>query len=122
MAQIIPTSTELSDYRQVTSLDGRDYVLRFLYNTREDRWYLTISDQDEDPIVSGIKVVAEIDLLKRVTDERRPPGILVARDLSAPDPSATVPKILSEDPGLTDLGGRVTLLYFTEAEAEELGL
>lgn len=121
MSQVVPTSIELSDYRQVTSLDGRDYVLRFIHNAREDRWYVQISDQDGDPIVST-KVVAEIDLLQRVTDPRRPPGKLVARDLSATDPSDTQPKILSEDPGLRDLGGRVTLLYFTAAEVETDGL
>lgn len=119
MAQLIPTSTELADYRQVTNLDGRDYVLRFLYNTREDRWYLYLYDQDESPIVGGIKIVAEIDLLQRVTDPRRPPGILIARDLTASDDA---PKIESEDPGLNDLGqdGRVKLLYFTESEAAAL--
>ncbi len=122
MALIIPTSTELSDYRQVTNLEGRDYVLAFVHNTREDRWYMNLADQDESPIVDGIKVVAEIDLLQRVTDPRRPPGKIVARDLTAPDPTDDQPKILSEDPGLRDLGGRITLLYFTEAEVEELGL
>jgi hypothetical protein len=117
MAQVIPTSTDLPDYQQITNLDGRDYALRFVYNTREDRWYLQIADQDNDPIVGAIKVVVEIDLLGRVTDSRRPPGMLIARDYSAPDDQ---PKLLNEDPGYADLGARVSLLYFDQSEVAEL--
>ena len=113
MPQIIPTSITLSEYTQATSLDGRSYVFRFLHNPRLDRWSFDLLDQDEDPIATGRRVVCEYDLLQGVADERKPQGVIMARDLTAPDFS---PKILSQDPGLRDLGDRVKLTYFTEAE------
>lgn len=118
MSQVIPTSTDLTDYSQVTTLDGRDYILRFLHNQRENRWYLNLSDQDGISIVDGIKIVVGISLLRKVTDVRRPPGLLFARDLTARDvvDFDAGDQTLEEDPKLTDLGARVTLFYFTAAE------
>lgn len=117
--QIIPTSIDLVNYVQTTALDGRDYIFRFLYNQREDRWYLNLSDENGDPIVDGIKVVVATSLLKRVTDSRRPPGILMARDLTAVEPDlAGGEQIAEEDPGQNDLGGRVLLFY---TPLEDLG-
>lgn len=122
MPQVIPTSTELSDYTQVTTLDGRSYILRFLFNQREDRWYLNLSDADGVSIVDGIKIVVGFFLLRRVTDARRPPGRLIAKDLTARDADdiAAGDKILELDPGLTDLGARVKLLYLEESELAAL--
>jgi hypothetical protein len=115
MAQIIPTSTELAFYRQTTSLDGQDYILRLRFNSRLGLWTFNLSDINDDPIIEGFTVVTETNLLAGVADARVPPGFLVARDFSAPDDAA---KIKSVDPGLTDLGSRVVLLYFTTAEVE----
>lgn len=119
MAIVIPTSTTLPEYRQRTSLDGRSYVFRFLHNPRLDRWSFDLADQDESPIVSGRRIVTETDLLSGVADARKPPGILVARDYSANDDAE---KIASIDPGLTDLGSRVFLVYITAAEVGAAGL
>ena len=121
MSEIIPTSTTLSDYRQTTSLDGRDYILRLLYNQREGTWFLSLYDEEEDPIAESLKVVVSFSLLRLLTDPRKPPGILMAFDTTAPTPAAGE-KLLALDPGLGDLGERVILSYFTEAEAAELGL
>jgi hypothetical protein len=116
---VIPTSTTLPDYRQTTSLEGRDYVLRFRWNTREARWYLDVADQDETPIVSGLKLVAEAPLLRLVRrDDRRPPGELWVRDREARTSAAG--KLVARDPGLDELGGRCALLYFAAAELEAL--
>ena len=121
MSETIPTSTELTDYVQTTSLDGRAYIIRLLHNQREDKWYMRLADQDDVPIVEGIKVVAESDLLQRIVDTRRPPGIIIAKDTTAPDVDISIgEQILATDPGLTELGGRVLLIYLTEAEVAEL--
>lgn len=119
MSQILDTSTDLSDYRQVTTLDGVDFVLRFLFNEREGKWYLSLADADDVSIVHGVKIVPLISLLRKVTDARRPAGLLMARDLTGPDVDfAAGQKVLDLDPGLTDLGagGRVRLFYFTADE------
>lgn len=117
MSETIDTSTELNDYRQVTTLDGRDYVLRFNFNQREGKWYLSIGDERDVNIVHGIKVVPLVSLLRKVKDARKPPGLLMARDLTASDAAFELgEKIIDLDPGLNDLGGRVALFYFLEDE------
>lgn len=121
MSQLIPTSTVLTDYRQTTTLDGRDYILRFLFNQREGLWFFSMFDEEEDPIVEGLKVVVEHSLLRLITDPRKPPGLLVASDDTAREPEEGQ-KILALDPGLGELGERVVLLYFTEAELAAEGV
>lgn len=117
MSVTIPTSTELVNYIQTTSLDGRDYILRFLFNRRDQRWRVSFLDQDESPIRFGVKVVADSPLLRRETDDRRPKGILLAKDLTAVDVvRATGGKLAAIDPSVDELGDRVKLIYFTEAE------
>lgn len=119
MSEIIDTSIELNDYRQVTTLDGRDYILRFLFNEREGKWYLSVSDESDVPIVNGVKIVPLISLLRKVKDSRKPPGLLMARDLTAADAAFDAgEKVVDLDPGLNDLGegGRVRLFYFTADE------
>lgn len=111
MARKIPVTSDQPLYQQNTTLDGRDYILTFAYNARDFSWYLDIADQDAVPISSGIRIVVDWDLLKRCVDARRPPGILVANDLSG----------AGIDPGKDDFGTRVELIYFEAAEvAEEL--
>lgn len=107
--QRIPTSTdpELPHYVQRTALDGVEYELRFDWNQREQRWYLRIADADGDVIAGDIKIVSGWPLLRRRRDDRLPPGALMAVDQTGN----------GEDPGLTELGERVLLLYF---DAEEL--
>lgn len=104
--RIINTSTELSGYTQRTILDGREYLLRFLWNMREAKWYLSIADQTGSPIVDGIKVVADFPLTRRIVDERCFPGSLIAMDTSEK----------GLDPGLTELGDRVVLVYDSVTE------
>lgn len=123
MSLRIPTSTTFAFYSQTTTLDGQDYVFRFLWNQREGTWFFSLFDADEDPIVEGLKVVVNLPLLRLVTDERKPPGVLLAVDTTAPEVDRSAgEKVLALDPGLEELGERVLLLYFSEAEIESLGL
>ncbi len=117
MSEIVDTSIELPNYRQVTTLDGQDYVLRFLFNQREGKWYLSVSDQSDLPIVYGVKIVPLISLLRKVRDPRKPPGLLMARDLTAAEADFSAgEKIADLDPGLNELGARVKLFYFVADE------
>lgn len=118
----IPTPTDFTNYRQTTSLDGQDFVFRILYNEREDTWSFSLLDNEGDPIVQGIKVVVGIPLLRLVTDSRKPPGTLIAIDTTVPAADVATEKTLAEDPGLSDLGESVVLLYFTAEEVAALGL
>jgi hypothetical protein len=121
MSLRVPTSTELTDYRQTTTLDGRDYVFRFLWNQREGTWFFSLFDEEDDPIVQSVKVTVQLPLLRLVTDPRKPPGILLALDTQAVETDfSTLVKTTARDPGIAELGERVLLLYFTADEVAGL--
>lgn len=112
MPIIIPT-LEDPYYQQRTRIEGRDYVLSFAYNEREERWYLTISDEEEDPIATGVKLVSNWPLLGPYRyDDRCPPGELAVSDISG-DGSPPAQLELGE-------GKRCELFYFTAAEVAEI--
>jgi hypothetical protein len=108
--EIVPTQPRNPNYSQRTRLDGRDYLLRFLYNDRDCRWSISIALDDGTPILSGRRIVAGVDLLTGVSDSRKPPGRLVAIDLPAYGDTQQTPR----DPSFGDLGRpeRVRLAYF----------
>ncbi len=85
---------------QRTQLDGRDFMLSFSWNSRDGHWSLSIADQDSVPIVSGIRLVTNFQLLRSV-DPRRPPGELVVVDTDA-EPV---------DPDYGSLGTKQQLIY-----------
>jgi hypothetical protein len=108
----IPTATDpaMSNYRQRTTLDGQQFVLRFRWNVRGSYWSMDVHDVDDVPLASGVKVVPGIPLLRLVTDRRRPPGAIMAVDFTG----------RGEAPGLTELGRGVVLYYFDEEELRGL--
>lgn len=114
----IPTSTELADYTQRTAMDGRDYILRFVFNQRLGRWFMDLSDQDGVSIAAGLRLVTNFPIIRHLTDERRPPGELYVIDLSGGGETTDELVTIARDAGLTELGARFELVYF---DAEELG-
>lgn len=109
---LIPTRDD-PYYQQRTRLEGRDYVLSFAFNEREQRWYLTLADEAESPIATGIKLVANWPLLRPYRyDPRTPLGELTVSDISGD----------SSPPTLLELGEgkRCELLYWTAAELAAL--
>lgn len=100
-------------YQQRTRLDGRDYVLSFSYNEREERWYLSIADEAEAPIATGIKLISNWPLLHPYRyDPRTPPGQIGVADISG-NGSPPTQLELGE-------GKRCELLYWTRAELDEI--
>jgi hypothetical protein len=98
---IIPTKTDNEHYTIEVELDGVLYELLLAWNHRAQSWFLSLSLLDGTPVVSGVRVVADIPLLHYCGHESAPPGALMAMDTSG----------AGLDPGLTDLGGRVLLMY-----------
>ncbi len=102
---LIPTSPGVPYYTQKTRFEGRDFILKFYYNERESRYYLGIYDEQEDPILVGLKIVANWPLLRHYGYEPRlPPGELMAIDLTGDGTPPTLDE-LGE-------GKRVELTYF----------
>lgn len=106
MAFIIPTpdSTE-PRRRQRTEIEGREYVFVFDWNAREAKWSLSLYDQDESAIVTGIKLVIDFPLIRTVSDSRAPSGDLFVTSDG------------NEDPTLDTLKDFV-LVYITQEEID----
>lgn len=82
-------------------LDGKTFVLELLWNTRGEFWTLTLLDAAGATLVSGVRLVAEWELLHQFNDDRLPAGYLLVVDMSD----------LKIDPTRDDLGKRVLLVY-----------
>ncbi len=97
-------------YSYATTLEGREYLLKFRFNQREDVWYLSLYMPDETPLVTGIKMLDGTDLIQRA-DERLPPGKLFAYSNSRNNTTAG---------GLEEVGKtkRVMLVYVSSDELE----
>jgi len=108
-AQLVPTLLDAEYWTQKTRLDGRDYVLHFAYNERLDRYYVSIHDDEDVPLVAGLKLVTNFPLLRRYHwDERVPSGELMAMSLQT---DVTPPRF-----GELGEGRRVELTYFSTEE------
>lgn len=97
-------------YDQVTSLDGIDFRLTFLWNARDSHWYLTIRTVDDEEITGceGVKLVQGGWPIRRVYDPNRPAGELL------------VYSELETEPGLEDLGFSTDLMYIPAADMLEI--
>jgi len=101
---LVPTRAGVPYYTMRTRLDGRDFNLRFAWNQREERWYMDIRSDIDEPLALGVKIITNWPLLRTsLFDLRLPPGLLMATDLS----------LDGSPPGLYDLeiGRRVELAY-----------
>ena len=106
----LPTTAD-PFYAFSADLDGTEYAFRMAYNSREDRWYLSVYTSTGEPIALSVKLVANWPLLNRKAwDERAPKGVLYVSG--------------SSPPGLEDLapGARCQLVYLTSDDplAEKL--
>lgn len=102
--QLIPLAVDTPLYSLRVTLDGQEYVLEFDYAERENRWYLSVSDVNENTLATGIKLVSNWPLLRQRVDPALPPG-----DLFAFDP------VEGDAPGFLDLGRSVLLYYRPKA-------
>lgn len=98
----IPT-TEDPFFTLTASLDGRDFVLEFVYMQRSDLYLLHLSSSDGTRLRSGVRLVPSIDLLGGTRQPEWPQGVLLVL-ASGPDDSP---------PRLGELapGARCSLIY-----------
>ena len=106
---VLPLRTDLPAYRFQVELEGRTYGLRLRWNERAAAWFLSVLTADDALLLSGVKVVVGVPLLRRHVDSRLPPGELMALDTARADAEA----------GLEELGARVVLTYTEAADLPE---
>ncbi len=97
----------IGSYDLTSELDGKNYLLTFRWNGRDAAWYMDISREDATPIRNGIRLSLGALLGSDTQSEDMPLGKFFVYDLSGS----------GVDAGFHDLGVRVFLYYFDEAEA-----
>jgi hypothetical protein len=100
--QQLPLKPSIPFQKFSTTIDGTTYVFNLRWNTTDAAWYFDLLDQDENPIVSGVKIVLGVALGRRSSDARMPRGAFMASDLMN----------TGKDAGLDDLGTRVAVYYY----------
>ncbi len=105
-AVILPLRSDLPFYRVYVELESVLYGFEFHWNHLAEGWFMSIFTADDQPILSGVRLVVDWPLNARGADARLPPGILIAQDTTG----------ARQDPGEDDLGTRTVLLYFTSDE------
>jgi hypothetical protein len=102
----LPTESDNPRYSFSIELDGSEFKVRLEWNDRASAWFLDLSDGAGALLVSSRRVTVGFPLLSRFRIAVMPLG-----DLSAIDTSG-----LGVDPGYSDLGARVRLVYTPVAE------
>jgi hypothetical protein len=97
----LPLRNDVPAFSFQTDLDATTYSFKFRYNSRTDRWVFDIQTATEEPIISGVSVVAGVSLLDRFVDEKLPSGNLFV--LNKVDENVS--------PGRFDLQENVFMLY-----------
>lgn len=87
-------------------VDGVVLFLTFKWSTREQSWYFSVFDGDNNPLMIGIKLMPFADLTLKHPNTKMPPGVLycvsITSDLSPP--------------GRFDLSERIKLYYLTASD------
>lgn len=110
----IPIYKNLSSrYVFEIELDVTIYFLEFDYNAREEAWYLSIYDSSETLLLSGIKLVLYLPLIKQNQNiTGLPTGDFILFDSENNITTAIV--------DFDSFGERFKLYYLTESEIGEL--
>jgi hypothetical protein len=78
-----------ANYRTTIALDGVNFILHFLWNGRDEHWYLSVHDGDDTPITGYVsrKLVGNWFVGNRSTDPNRPDGLLFIVSSEHEDPA-----------------------------------
>lgn len=102
-------------YSMRVRLDGQDFNFKFRYASRQERFYLSIYAADDTPLVLGIKLVCNTELVRFY---RNKPGMFAGElAVVATSPDRTPPKLTE-----LGIGKRCELTYYTRAELDAAGL
>ena len=65
-------------FEQLMTLEQSNYVFRFKWNTLFSYWALDILDQNKVLLTAGLKIVLNVELLRRARNPALPSGYLIA--------------------------------------------
>ncbi len=124
----LPVDSTVPSYDFEVDLEGATYIFAFDWNRRAQSWFMSIASADGTPLVSNRRVSLGADLIGPGVDPLLPPGRVLAVDTSAASgdtrytSTSPYPVKLTAgiDPGRYDLGDRVRILYFEQADVLEI--
>lgn len=97
----VPITQDDASFKIRTILEGFELVLKIDWNTRIERWHVSIYNAAEEPLVTGLPMHINTELIERFEIVGLPPGRLMLFDTSGRITEA----------GRDDLGDRCKLLY-----------
>ena len=101
----LPSPDSVSKFSFDIDLEDKTYRFYFAWNDRASSWFFTLTDVEDNQIISSKRVALATDLLLPATS-LTPPGVLLAFDNSDK----------FESPGYDELGKRVSLVYIDSTE------
>lgn len=107
-------SDQRSRYEYTQTVDGTEYLFRFAWYDRAKSWYVDIglpNGDDPEMIVTGIRVVADFDLLYRHQDPRLFDRYMFVVDVSGEGRDIEAQSELGENGS-----GRVRISLLTQEE------
>lgn len=110
MADLIPFAPSIPFQDFGLTFDGTLFVFNARWNQRAGAWYFDVFEDDQIPVIQGIKIVLGAYLGRRCNHRLFRTGVFVAVDLSGAGRDAT----------LDDLGTRVQVARFSIAEVLSL--
>ena len=102
----IPTVTDDPSFKLRTELEDVTYIIRLDWNTRVEKWHISIFDADENPLLSGIPLNVDTDLIGPLRIAGLPPGLLMLFDTRGENAEA----------GRDDLFENISQLLYKESE------
>lgn len=93
-------------YDYTIALDDVTFRVTLTWKTRQEGWYLSLYDVDENELLLGKRLSVDTPLLERYEIDGLPPGELMLVDMEGVGTEAT----------LESLGRRHLLWYFDESE------
>jgi len=93
------------NYKYEVTLDGTAYIIQMQYNSRKDGWFFSLHDNNDEPLVSGLKVKMGSDLLQQFRHiDGIPSGRIVVINWDD-----------KEEANLLNFGNKVLLSYIGDA-------
>jgi hypothetical protein len=72
------TVPDLNDSLSLITLDNQTYLIGFTYNMLKDYWTFGLYDVAQNPLLTGVKIVPNYNILTPYKDPLLPPGEFAA--------------------------------------------
>ncbi len=111
MTITIATTPDFPDFVQTTVLGDTIFRLQFIFNSRQQSWYLSIFEAGGGVLVHGIRLRTTWDVIRQLVQVEMPDGAIIPTDVEG----------RGAEPGRNDLvEGKIPVVFVPEDEIDEL--